>query len=287
MSGPGRLNCVDAAERAALYVLGALEPSEMAAVRQHLAECPEPHAEFAALGGVVPYLAELPEAVEPPASLDDRVAAAVEADVRARQRDESAAERLVSRMGEARPAALSTPVEPAPPPQAPAPLSAPSRTLLRRWRPLLEFAAVLVIGALLGWNLVLQGQLGEAGRRSAELREAAEALAHPNAVIARIAGTAAAPGVSGFAVLRGSGDATRAVVVVSGLPAAPAGKTYEAWYVRGETAVPAGLVSVGGDGLIVASLPDGPPPDAVALSLEDLPGTQVPTKVVALGKVGS
>ena len=57
-----------AIDLAALYVLGALEAADMASVREHLATCPESHAEFEELGGVVPYLLEMPdlELVEPP-----------------------------------------------------------------------------------------------------------------------------------------------------------------------------------------------------------------------------
>ena len=45
-----------AVELAAAYVLGALEAADMAAVRDHLATCPESHVEFERLGGVVQYL---------------------------------------------------------------------------------------------------------------------------------------------------------------------------------------------------------------------------------------
>src|SRR5687767_13237880 len=74
------------------YVLGALEAAEMAAVREHLATCPESHLEFEALGGVVPYLLESPgiEPVEPPASLRDRIMAAAAVDLAARSGEPAA-----------------------------------------------------------------------------------------------------------------------------------------------------------------------------------------------------
>jgi hypothetical protein len=73
----------EAIDLAPLYVLGALEDAEMAAVREHLATCPESHAEFEELGGVVPYLLEDPgtELVEPPTALGDRIMAAAAADL--------------------------------------------------------------------------------------------------------------------------------------------------------------------------------------------------------------
>src|SRR5262245_19730133 len=76
----------EALDLAPLYVLDALSDAEMAAVREHLATCPESHAEFEQLGGVVPYLLEDPatELVEPPAALGDRIMAAAAADLAAR-----------------------------------------------------------------------------------------------------------------------------------------------------------------------------------------------------------
>src|SRR6185503_17988875 len=52
------------------------------AVRNHLAACPEPHAEIAELHSVVPALFEVVEPVAPPAGLKDRILAAAAADTR-------------------------------------------------------------------------------------------------------------------------------------------------------------------------------------------------------------
>src|SRR3954470_22489079 len=81
------MTCDQARDLAAGYVLGALERSEEAAVRDHVATCGQPHPEFGALGGVVPALIEHEldrlELVEPPASLRDRIMAAAAADLAA------------------------------------------------------------------------------------------------------------------------------------------------------------------------------------------------------------
>src|SRR5258708_7834057 len=105
---------------AAAYVLGALEPAEETAVREHLRTCPEPHDEFAELGGVVPYLAEIPglELVEPPASLRERIMAAAAADLEER--------RSTTTSG---PAASASPAEPAARPLAAPPAGAPGSTV--------------------------------------------------------------------------------------------------------------------------------------------------------------
>ncbi len=81
MTEPRRLDCAEVADLAPLFVLEALAPDEMAAVRAHLASCPEAHAELAAFGGTVAYLAELAEPIEPPATLKGRLMAAVAADL--------------------------------------------------------------------------------------------------------------------------------------------------------------------------------------------------------------
>lgn len=54
--------------------------------------------------------------------------------------------------------------------------------------------------------------------------------------------TLALRGASGSVVVTRGGEAA---LFVSGLPRAPAGKTYEVWVMRGRTALPAGLFSAG------------------------------------------
>ena len=74
------MTCDDARDLAPGFVLGALSPDEASAVRAHLATCEQEHAEFAELGGVVPYLADSVDPVEPPAGLRSRLLAAAAAE---------------------------------------------------------------------------------------------------------------------------------------------------------------------------------------------------------------
>ena len=67
------LSCDEVRDLAAGFVLGALDPAAMHDVRDHLATCPEAHPEMHELGGVVPYLAESVEPVEPPTALGGRI----------------------------------------------------------------------------------------------------------------------------------------------------------------------------------------------------------------------
>src|SRR4029453_9540438 len=75
------LTCEEAREMAGGFVLGALEPPEVEAVRAHLAPCDEADEEIAELGAVVPALAESVPLVEPPAALKGRIMAAAAADL--------------------------------------------------------------------------------------------------------------------------------------------------------------------------------------------------------------
>ncbi|HEV8516730.1 MAG TPA: anti-sigma factor [Candidatus Limnocylindrales bacterium] len=288
-----RINCAEANDRAPFFVLGALEAREWAEVREHLATCGQPHPEFVELGGVVPYLGEALDPLEPPPSLRQRVLEAVEADVRAGRRDDSAAERLVTSIGSraaerpeeaglagavtipsSLPAARAVPaVEAIAPAVLAEPRAAPRRRTALGWR-LLSIAAVLVVGVLAGWNLLLQGQASEARHRADVLRDAIVARADPSAATATLSGTDAAPGASGFAVLR---SAEQGYIVVHGLSSAPAGSTYEAWYLSGGSPRPAGLLRVHDDGLAVLEVETDEPVDAVAVTLEPEGGSDAPT----------
>lgn len=69
----------------AVYLLGALEPGEAAALEQHLAGCGECRTELAWLRPAVQTLPETVERVEPPAQLRARIMGEVEADAGAKR----------------------------------------------------------------------------------------------------------------------------------------------------------------------------------------------------------
>ncbi|MGA3029750.1 MAG: anti-sigma factor [Candidatus Limnocylindrales bacterium] len=80
------MTCDRVREYAPGYVLGALDTDDMIAVNDHLAACTKPHPEIDDLGGVLPYLGESLEPVEPPAWLRQSVLAAARADLVSRRR---------------------------------------------------------------------------------------------------------------------------------------------------------------------------------------------------------
>lgn len=298
MSMLRRIDCAEADDRAAFFVLGALDQREAAEVREHLDTCPEAHPEFRELGGVVPYLAELVEPVEAGPELKQRVMAMIAADVRAQTRDDDAAAKLV--------AAFGTPpvgeVSPAAPPgstrlwvdEAPIPTGArvspppgdprPRRGGTLRW--LLPAAAVLLIAVLGAWNLSLLQQARDADRRASELRTAVAVSADPASRVARLSGTGAAPGAGGYAAFRSDGTA---VMVVEGLSPAPEGRTYQAWYLGSDKPRSAGIVRVDDDGLVlVTGLRADGDIQGMALTVEPAGGVDAPTgDPIVAGRFGS
>jgi hypothetical protein len=87
MSGPEamrELTCDEVREIAGAYVLGALDATEDAAVRAHLAWHADAHPEIAELGAVIPSFVEVVPVVEPPEGLKTRIMAAAAAELAAR-----------------------------------------------------------------------------------------------------------------------------------------------------------------------------------------------------------
>jgi hypothetical protein len=313
-----RINCAEATDRTAFFVLGALDAGEAIEVRDHLETCPNEHPEFKEFGGVVPYLAEALEPLEPSPVLKHRVIEAVEGDVRVRRRDENAAERLVASFGagtQARPAApggpqaptgapAPTPVEwpaaeptagaptgaaaavvappaaaevPSPAPTAPAvePTAVTERRRSRIPALALGLAAVVIIGVLAGWNLMLLGSAADARHRAEVMRDAMIASQDPDARVAQLSGTGAASGAGGFVAMPADGDG---YLVIHGLEPPPADQTYQAWFITGDQPRSAGLLRVGDDGLaIVEGLRPGGSVDAIGVTLEKAGGSASPT----------
>ena len=104
-----RLTCEEIRDLAPGFVLGALEPEEVEAVREHLAGCSEAHAEYAELGAVASGLALAVEPREPSAGLKDRILAAAAADLEQRGGAAHSAEAVTTDVaaGEGRPATVT------------------------------------------------------------------------------------------------------------------------------------------------------------------------------------
>lgn len=81
MTAPRTLTCDEVRDLAPMFVLDALEPAEMAAVREHLADCTDAHLELLELGEAATALVETVEPAEPPARLKASLLAAAAADL--------------------------------------------------------------------------------------------------------------------------------------------------------------------------------------------------------------
>jgi anti-sigma factor RsiW len=287
----------EAIELAPLYVLDALEPAEMDAVRAHLATCPESHAEFEELGSVVPYLLDDPgvELVEPPAALGDRIMAAAAADLAERtapsaertvpaatapsaERTDAAAERIV-------PAAV-------PFPSAGEREARAERTRARtsplEWA--LRIAAVVAIVALGAWSLRLQGQvsdleqqLGAAQAYRSAVTAVLDVATQPGSQLALLAPVEAG-GPRGIAAVASDGSIQFAM---DDLAPTTGSQVYETWAIVGDAApVPLGSFTVNASGTASFTSKQGPvaPGITVAVSREPQAGATAPTDVVSAGQ---
>lgn len=235
----------EATELAGLYVLDALEPAERAQVDAHLATCAQAHDDFAAVGGVAPALASLADPVGAPASLKNKVLA----DYRAG-----------AYTGAHSPAA---PVRPA-------------RQSWLGWAA--AAAAVLLIGVTASWAYVAQSRADTESQRSVQIASAIDAMAQPDSTVAFLSGTGTSVGsaaIHGFAAVRADGAG---YLVMTGLSAAPAGKTYQVWYLVGGAATSAGLLKVDADGYAVLDgFASAVSANLVALTVEPAGGSGQPT----------
>jgi anti-sigma-K factor RskA len=285
-----RMTHDEAIDLAAAYVLGALERSDEAAVREHLATCAEPHLEFDVLGGVVPSLAELDdlELVEPPATLGARIMAAAAADLAEHPRIVPSA--AGPGVAPTAPAAPASPAAPAAPPVAFPSVSERAGRDDRRTRArtgrldwVLRIAAVVAIVAAGAWGLNLQRQLDQAQRFDQAVAAVIQAAANPDAkTVVLQAGQGAT--ANGIAAVGPDGAVTLAL---RDLAATSGSQVYEAWVIVGKQApVAVGGFTVDSNGTAAfkthpATTPAGA---VIAVTLEPREGNTAPTgPIVAAG----
>jgi anti-sigma-K factor RskA len=155
--------------------------------------------------------------------------------------------------------AIAEPVVAAPAAEASA-SDPPERTIeprRRAWWPRVSLVAVpamaLALAGMIAWNVSLRNDI-ESNRTN---------LAKGAAV--------ALPGV-GNVVAQTDGDAT----LFAHLSPAPAGKTYEAWVIRGSVALPAGVFQGGGT-VELQLTQTAKPGDRIAVTVEPAGGSKQPT----------
>ena len=283
-----RLSCDQVRDLASGFVVGALEPVQVHDVRDHLSTCPEPHPEMDELGGVVPYLAESVEPVEPPMELRGRIIEAIDAELRAGRRTDAAADRLISSLGAGStvPAAAQPALAGRPAPALPIDLAAERARRRSPLRWLAAVAAVVLIGALGAWNVGLTEQLSDArGEQAAFDRVLAIAQAPGGQAI--ILGPVSVGGPAGLAAVGPDGSFG---LTLDGLPATSGSQVYEAWVIAPlGMPVPVGSFAVGSSGLgslSAARVPTGIGL-TVGLTLEAHSGATTPTLPMVVSGVAA
>jgi len=274
------LRCAEVQELSGSFVLGALAPAEMDAVRAHLAACSEAHAEVAELGSVVPALFESVEPVEPPEGLKARILAAAAAEQASLQRQRG----FDAQVADTQPAAPTDRTV------KPFPAAEPPR---RRWalgalfrRPVwagIAAAAVVAAIALGALSLNLRTQLDGLTAYRNGVVEVLEEAARPGAQLAVLVAPENGPGPTGLAAVGADGSVA---IVMRDLAPTTGTEVYTAWLIGGDgMPIPVGDFEV--DDSRTASFTTAHatlgPGVTVALSLEPKAGATTPTTVVALG----
>jgi hypothetical protein len=237
------ITCDRVRELASGFVLGALEPEEMADVRDHLDRCGEPHPELAELGGILPYLAVAPEPLEPPAWLRGSVLAAVKADLQARRPVGAPAERRTVEPAAAKAGVAASSIVPS---AGVTSLDAARRSRSRQavtW--MTRMAAAVAVVALAGYSFVIQGDLNKAKQDQSHAIAVLNVLSQPDTRMVSLIDTEG-KGASGFAAFMPNGHI---LVSLNHLAATSGDQTYMVW-LTGANNVPVkvGAFTVGDDG---------------------------------------
>jgi len=233
------LTCDEVRDLAPLYVAGALDPADEAAVRAHLAACADAHDEVAGFAGTIAALLDTVEPAEPPAGLRTRLLAAAAADLAEGRHPASA----VASADAAAPITSITPITQI----SPAPIDLASRrpSWVVRIGAVAAAIAIVVLGGL---GLSLRGQLDAAQAYRDGVSQALALAARPGSQAALLAADDGS--VSGLGVVGADGTV---LLAMRGLVATTGSQVYAAWAIGGDgTPVAIGEFKVGGDGTAVA-----------------------------------
>jgi anti-sigma-K factor RskA len=282
------MDCDTIRDLAPLYVLGALEPDEAAAVRAHVASCDDAHAELQELAEPAGALLLEVEPVEPPSALKARLMAAAEADLREGRHPSTAGAAAAALGGQppVQPVAQETRT-PAPRAAAPAPAAAVVDLQVERERRRFRFAtigaaaAIILAVALGGYAITLRGQLADEQAYRQAVDQALQLAAQPGSATAVLTG---GDGTSGLGVIAADGHVELAM---RGLSATPGREVYTAWAI-GPDGTPRSLgdfeVGGGGTGVATATSPVTGAGTVLAVTREPGPGATSPTlPIVAAG----
>ncbi len=291
--------CAQIRDLAAGFVLGALAPDEDRLVREHLGSCNEAHPEFAELGGVIPYLNETIEMVEPPPALKGRILAAAAADLAARGAPGAGGRGSVepARDRDRDPREESRASEPSTVTAFPSASDREARRERRRsplrWLP--AIAAVLAIATLAGWNVLLQSQLQSARDAQQGIAAELDAARQYEQGLTAVLDLAATPGTQTAILTAEGGTGPTGLVAVSpegevaivmrDLAPTNGTEVYEAWVIQnGGTPVAIGGFTPGPNGTATFRAQGTPATPGVTVALTHEPA---PNATVAQGPIVS
>jgi len=245
-----------------LAALDALDGQDLVDFREHIPGCAECRAELAAYEEVAGRIGASQGAMPPPPGLRNRVLAGV---------------------GAAAPARVT-------------------RAAPRWWPAALAAAAVVGLGLgvlstrmqleqLRERTLALQREVERAQTEVSQLQEALveartvrDLVAHPESRLTLLVGLDPAPRAHGRVLWNAA--SREAILLASGLQAAPAGQAYEIWVIGpSKKPVPAGVFQPRSDGSALVALPrveDTARPHTFAVTLEPASGSAAPTGPMVL-----
>jgi anti-sigma-K factor RskA len=270
--------------QAHLYVVGALDPDEVRTFEAHLAGCADCRKEVAAMNEVTAHLSEI-VAAEPPVGLRSSVLAQIAGTAQ----DQAAAvpQQPPSRGRHAAPLSATT--------HTPAAVAgAPDTTVIplrRSWRDrtatLVAAAAVLAAIGVGSWALNdrndARDELTAAQQEAAAAQQMTDELATVLSSGDAQSVTAATKNGATTMVIRSPSRGV-ALLLASGLPSLPAGKTYQAWTIDNDKATSAGTFESQGDQTAYKLPPAAVETGTVAITVEPAGGSDQPTTtpIVAL-----
>jgi len=283
---PTDLTCDDVREMAGSFVLGALPYPEVAAIRAHLESCPDAHAEIARLGSVLSVLDASVPVVEPPITLKGQILAAAAAEsngAKASERPAVAAGLPARAIAPAPRVSAGEALEPTIPTSDDRvePIAARRATSGLTWA--MRIAAVIAIVALVGWNLLLQGQLGDTRGYQQGVAAVLDAAHKPGSVAAIL--TPAGGTGSGIAAITAKGDVTMAM---QDLAPTNGAEVYEAWAISTDgVPIPIGSFQVGRDGIASMNAASVPATVGLVLALTAEPGAGATTPTLPIISKGT
>lgn len=281
----------DYRELLAANALTALDAEDVRALDTHLRSCVDCRSEMGEWEETVAFLALDAAPLEPSPQLRERILASVRAAGRS--------EKLINDRAEARAKPGVGVPESAGDSRDDSNVLAFERSPGNLWTSLGSFgaiAATLLLAALIISLLVLWQQnratKKELARLSTEMQQAKAQLDHERAVVqlltspdahmARLAGTNVAPGAHAMLAYDKNGHA---MLMAKGLPAAPAGKAYQLWYIMGGKPMPGKMLTTdrAGNAMLEDQIPAAALGGAVfAVTLEPEGGMPSPTGAIYL-----